>query len=126
MNDLDAAPAVDAPEDGGVETDETAVSAPPAEPEADVEDTDDDDDTDDVDHAVVNQDLRAMLAHYAPGIDIDQMRETNFNRRGEFVPPTKPKAKTPRAPKPEAAKQADTTDMTSAEFGQYLAARNTI
>lgn len=55
-----------------------------------------------------NSDLRAMLAHYAGEVDIEDLRENNFSRSGKFLAPSsdredegkatesKPKAKAPR------------------------------
>ena len=41
-----------------------------------------------VDHAAENADLRAMLAHYAPDLDVDVAINDYFNRAGKFTPPT--------------------------------------
>ena len=64
-----------------------------------------------VDHAAENADLRAMLAHYAPDLDVDVAINDYFNRAGKFTPPT-PATPEPK-PQPNRKRALTTTRKTS-------------
>ena len=74
-----------------------------------------------------NADLKAMLAHYAPDVDIDSARENNISRSGKFLPAPegdKPKGAkgNRRAPKTPSGKAIppDFTKMSDKDFDQAL------
>ena len=73
-----------------------------------------------------NADLKTFLAHYAPDVDIDSLRENNISRSGKFLPPEGDKPKgakgNRRAPKTPSGKAIppDFTKMSDKDFDQAL------
>ena len=66
-----------------------------------------------VDHAAENVDLRAMLAHYAPDLDVDVAINDYFNRAGKFTPPTPATPEVNTKPQPNRKRALTTTRKTS-------------
>ena len=62
------------------------------DPEVEIEVVEDDDESEeedaDNDRTMEIQDLRTIVGHYLPDMDIDDLLENHFSRSGKFIPPT--------------------------------------